>query len=130
MKHASMSVDELKKVTKPGRMGRGVRPDNTVMNKTESAYAQHLELLRLAGEISLWKFHALTLTIADPPNAKCARWSPDFAVWDCDMVLAFHDVKGHIEDHAIVRIKCAAAQYPHPIFTAKKTRDGWNLEQW
>ncbi len=114
------------------RNGRGIRPDNTVMNRTEQAYSLELERLKAAGEIYDWKFHAFTLTIADPPNAKVARWTPDFAVWTKDMVLEFHETKGFCEDHAIVRIKAAAAQYPHPIIVvkmiAKKHGGGWKKE--
>jgi len=102
------------------KMGRGRRPDNDVMNGTEKAYAKELELMKLAGQISDYKFHAFTLTIAEPPKAKAARWTPDFAVWSADMVLEFHEVKGFMQDHALVRIKAAAAQYPHPIYVLKK----------
>lgn len=116
------------------RQGRGKRPDNNVMNKTEAAYAKELDILKAAGEIFDWKFHAVTLTIANPPNAKVARWSPDFAVWTKDMVLEFHDTKGFMEDHAVVRIKAAAAQYPHPIIVVKKraVKDGggWIREEY
>lgn len=102
------------------RTGRGVRPDNSVMNGLERQYADHLANLKAAGEIYDWKFHAFTLKIADPPNAKCATWSPDFAVWTNEMVLQFHDTKGFCEDHALVRIKVAASQFPHPVFIVKK----------
>jgi hypothetical protein len=125
MKHQSISVDEFKAQAKPRRFGRGIRPDNSVMNKTEAAYAKYLEERKMAGEIWGWKFHAFTLTIAQPPHAKCARWQPDFAVWTKDMVLEFHEVKGFMQDHAIVRIKAAASQYPHPIYVAKKSKVGW-----
>lgn len=111
------------------RHGRGRRPDNSVMNGLEKAYAVELDNMKARGLIFDWKFHAVTLTIANPPRAKDARWTPDFAVWDADMVLQFHDTKGFMEDHAIVRIKCAAAQYPHPIIVckriAKKNGGGW-----
>jgi hypothetical protein len=115
------------------RPGRGKRPDNNVMNGTEKAYAKELDRMKAAGEIVDWKFHAFTLTIAEPPSAKVARWTPDFAVWDADMVLQFHEVKGHMEDHALVRIKCAAAQYPHPIVVVKriavKRGGGWERKE-
>jgi hypothetical protein len=115
-------------------MGRGKRPDNDVMNGTEKAYAKELERLKLAGEISDYKFHAFTLTIAEPPNAKVARWTPDFAVWDKEMVLEFHEVKGFMQDHALVRIKVAAAQYPHPIYVLKKIAEkrggGWEKTEY
>lgn len=119
---------------KQRRPGRGKRPDNNVMNGTEKAYSLELERRKLAGEISDWKFHAFTLTIAEPPNAKVARWTPDFAVWDNDMVLCFHEVKGFMQDHALVRIKTAAEKYPHPIFVvkqiAKKNGGGWELTEY
>lgn len=134
MTQINMDVDQFKGALKTRRCGRGIRPDNSVMNKTEAAYAEHLEARRLAGEIHSWKFHAMTLTIAQPHSAKVARWTPDFAVWTADMVLEFHDTKGFVEDHAKVRIKCASEQYPHPIFTAKqrakKRGGGWEIERW
>ena len=118
------------KPTKRLRTGRGIRPDNSVMNRLEAEYAGHLANLKAAGEIYDWKFHAFTLKIADPPNAKCATWSPDFAVWTNDMVLQFHDTKGFMEDHALVRIKVAASQFPHPVFivTKKAKKDGGGFE--
>ncbi len=73
-----------------------------------------------AGEIHDFKFHAMTLTIADPPKAKVARWTPDFCVWDTELVLAFHEVKGFMQGHAQVRIKVAAATYPHPVYVVRK----------
>lgn len=118
---------------KARRPGRGVRPDNTEMNGTEKAYSLRLDAMKAAGEIFDWKFHAFTLTIAEPPNAKVARWTPDFAVWTNDMVLEFHEVKGFMQDHAIVRIKAAAANYPHPIRVVKrqtkKQGGGWEVTQ-
>ncbi len=115
-------------------MGRGKRPDNNVMNGTEKAYAVQLQAFKDAGAIYDFKFHAFTLTIANPPNAKDARWTPDFAVWNGpEMILEFHEVKGFMQDHALVRIKAAAAQYPHPIFVikrrTKKDGGGWNSVQ-
>lgn len=115
------------------RTGRGVRPDNTQMNRLEREYSEHLERRKQAGEIYDWKFHAVTLKIADPPNAKCATWSPDFAVWTNEMVLEFHDTKGFMEDHAQVRIKVAASQFPHPVFIvtkkAKKNGGGFEIKE-
>lgn len=102
------------------RWGRGKRPDNNTMNGTERAYSLELQRRKDAGEISDFRFHAFTLTIAEPPNAKVARWTPDFAVYDNDFVLEFHEVKGFMQDHALVRIKTAAAQYPHPIYVVKR----------
>lgn len=114
------------------RPGRGRRPDNTVMNGTEAAYAVELQRRKEVGEIFDWKFHAFKLTIANPPNAKCATWAPDFAVYDTEMVLEFHEVKGFMQDHSLVRIKVAAEQYPHPIYLVrrktKKQGGGWDIQ--
>jgi hypothetical protein len=128
----NMSAEQFKAIAsqaKSRRPGRGVRPDNNVMNGTEKAYAKHLEQMKASGQIHDWKFHAFTLTIAEPPNAKVARWTPDFAVWTSEMVLEFHEIKGFMQDHALVRIKSAAAQFPHPVIVVKriaaKRGGGW-----
>jgi hypothetical protein len=116
------------------RFGRGRRPDNNVMNGSEKAYSLELDRMKAEGEITDYRFHAMTLTIANPPLAKDARWSPDFAVWNADMVLEFHEVKGFMQDHAIVRIKAAAAQYPHPVIVVtripKRDGGGWKRTEY
>lgn len=87
------------------------------MNKTEAAYAMHLESLRRAGLITAYAFEAETLKIG--PNC---RYTPDFRViTQPDGIIEFHEVKGsrckgtkpYAEDDAIVKIKAASALHPY-----------------
>lgn len=94
------------------------------MNKTEQAYAAHLQLLQRAGEISDYRFEALKLRLAD-----ATFYTPDFAVVRDD-VLEFHEVKGFWRDDARVKIKVAAAQYPWFRFVAvQRQRQQWLMEE-
>ena len=98
------------------------------MNKTEAAYAQHLELQRLAGELLWYRFEAIKLRLATK-----TFYTPDFAVISRDGVVQLHEVKGHWEDDARVKIKVAAEMYPFFRFLAvqkRRQRDGggWKVE--
>lgn len=90
------------------------------MNKTEKAYADHLETRRLAGEIISWHFETYTLKIA----ADC-RYTPDFMVIMPDGTMQFHEVKGYWMDDAKVKIKVAARNLPHIFIAVRKTKGGW-----
>lgn len=102
-------------------------PRDRGMNKTEAAYAQHLEGERLAGRIVAYKFESVKLRLADNTTL-----TPDFMVVDCDGFVQFHDCKAawgksekpHIEDDASVKLKVAAVQYPY--FTFKVV---WRLDR-
>lgn len=86
------------------------------MNKTEQAYARFLEQRKLAGEIVEYKFEDVKLRLA-----KRTFYTPDFLVHrDEDDVLEIHEVKGHWEDDAKVKIKTAAKEYPMFKFMAFK----------
>lgn len=97
------------------------------MNKTESAYAQHLELRRNAGDVQWWAFEPVKLRLADN-----TFYTPDFGVMASDGVLEMHEVKGFWEDDARVKIKVAAAQFPFRFIAlkaeAKKRGGGWKEE--
>lgn len=77
------------------------------MNATEREYAAFLELRRQAGEIAWFKFEGIKLRLADS-----TFYTPDFAVMDADNVIECHEVKGHWQDDARVKIKVAASLYP------------------
>jgi hypothetical protein len=91
------------------------------MNKTEEAYAAHLEVLRRAGEVLWFKFEGVKLRLADS-----TFYSPDFVVMGRDRELQMHEVKGFWRDDARVKVKVAADQYPFRfvIVTARAKRDG------
>lgn len=98
------------------------------LNKTEQAYADHLELLRAAGEILWFKFEGVKLRLADK-----TFYSPDFAVMRADGLLECHEVKGFWTDDARVKIKVAADQYPFRFIAvkvrAKSDGGGWQVEE-
>jgi hypothetical protein len=83
------------------------------MNKTEARYAEQLEAWRLSGEITSWMFEPLKLRLA-----KRTYYSPDFLVVRPDGAMEFHEVKGHWEDDARVKVKVAAEKFPMFTFIA------------
>jgi hypothetical protein len=117
------------------------------MNKTELEYSQHLQKLKLAGEIEDWAFEPETLKI----GGDC-RYTPDFRVIKQELhkqgmedgsdwhqfggIVEFHEVKGtirkkdsdttkpYIEDDALVKIKAAAELHPFKFIIIWKGRDG------
>lgn len=98
------------------------------MNKTEAAYAAFLELRRAAGEILWYRFEGVKLRLADN-----TFYTPDFAVMAADSSMEMHEVKGHWEDDARVKIKVAADQYPFRFIAmkvnAKKNGGGYTSEE-
>lgn len=97
------------------------------MNKSEAAYAAHLELRRIAGEVQWVRFEGVKLRLADN-----TFYTPDFAVMAADHVLEMHEVKGFWADDARVKTKVAADQYPFRFIAvtarAKKHGGGWSEE--
>lgn len=97
------------------------------MNKTEAAYAQHLENEKLSGHIAWFKFEGIKLRLADN-----TFYTPDFAVMCADGSMELHEVKGFWADDARVKIKVAADMYPFQFIAvkvrAKKNGGGWEKE--
>lgn len=93
-----------------GRLKQGV------MNKTEQRYASHLEGLKICGEIQYYAFDSMKFRLADK-----TFYSPDFIVLRATDELEAHEVKGHWEDDARVKIKVAASMHPIPFIAVK-----WN----
>lgn len=100
------------------------------MNKTEAAYATHLNLLKSAGKIYQWWFEAIKLKIAD----HTCWWTPDFLVQLPDGSLELHDVKGNrtiVQDDALVKMKSCATQYPYPVVMVWPDKAlGWKQERY
>ena len=103
------------------------------MNKTEAAYALHLDALQHVGEIEQWMFEALRFRMADG-----AFYKPDFVVWmrsheDARTWIEVHEVKGFEREGAIVRWKVCAELFHRFRFKMIKrvkgewvtTRDSW-----
>lgn len=98
------------------------------MNKTESAYSQHLEMRKHAGEVVWYRFEGIKLRLADN-----TFYTPDFAVMLTTGEMELHEVKGFWTDDARVKTKVAADQYPFRIIgvtvKAKKAGGGWSIEE-
>lgn len=98
------------------------------MNKTEAAYAAHLEVRSRAGEVAWYKFEGVKLRLADNTFL-----TVDFAVMGDDGVLEMHEVKGFMTDDAAVKLKVAAFMYPFKFFLvrarAKKNGGGWDVTE-
>lgn len=113
---------------KPYARGRTVRRSPGDMNKLEQQYAAYLEGLKLLGGVVDFWFDAVKLRLAD-----LTFYTPDFMVLMNDGALEVHEVKGHWEDDARVKIKVAANLFPFRFLavTAKRKRDGggWNMEE-
>lgn len=105
-----------------GRLKTGQR------NKTEQAYEDHLEQLRMVGDVLWYRFEGIKLRLADN-----TFYTPDFAVLAGDGYMEFHEVKGFWTDDARVKIKIAAEQYPFRFIAfkavAKSRGGGWVREE-
>ena len=91
-----------------------------VMNKTEGIYAQRLEMLKRAGEITWYEFEPMNLRLAD----KCF-YRVDFMVMLSDGTLEVHEVKGFWTDDALVKIKVAAAKFPFRFVAVQYLKKQW-----
>ena len=106
-----------------GRYALGRMPVGK-MNKTETAYAEYLELQKHAGEVLWYKFEGIKLRLADNTSYTC-----DFAVLPSDGILEMHECKGGFwRDDARVKIKVAASLYPFRFIAVKKKGNGWERE--
>lgn len=97
------------------------------MNKTEAAYSQHLELCKREGSVLWYKFEGMKFRLADN-----TFYTPDFAVMLFGGDIELHEVKGHWEEDARVKIKVAADLYPFKFVAVKvqtkKEGGGWKVE--
>lgn len=90
------------------------------MNKTEQAYAAHLELLKASGDVLWWKFEGLKFRLADKTFL-----TPDFVVMTRSGLIELHDVKGFLMEDANVKMKVAASMYPFEFFIIRKSKSFW-----
>ena len=121
-----MQASALKRMYALGRLKAGE------MNKTEKAYAEHLEKLRLDGAVVWYKFEGLKFRLADN-----TFYTPDFVVMTATGELEVHEVKGSsyiFQDDAKVKVQVASEMYPLKFFVAfpqKGSRNAkWNLVEY
>lgn len=101
----------------------------SVMNKLETKYAAHLELRKTTGEIKDYRFEPMKLRLA--PRT---YFDVDFIVLDYDIFwrAELHEVKGHWEDDARVKMKVAATMFPWWTFRGvqwDKVTKNWRYEE-
>lgn len=102
-----------------GRLKQGV------LNKTEQRYADHLESRKVRGEILYYAFDSLKFRLADK-----TFYTPDFIVMKANGEIEIHEVKGHWEDDARVKIKVAASMHPFPFIAVmwNSKYNDWDYE--
>lgn len=111
-----------KKSGRPSLPARGrVRAPKGRMNKLEQSYSLFLEA---NPKVSWWKWEALKLRLADK-----TFYEPDFLVQLITGELEVHEVKGHWEDDARVKIKVAAETFPFAFVAITKKDGEWEFEQ-
>lgn len=111
---------------KPSQQALGRLPAGQ-MNRTEEAYARLLDTLIACKDVLWWKFEGVKLRLAAN-----TFYSPDFLVLRSDGALECHEVKGHWQDDARVKIKVAASIYPFKFIAAQpvsKKAGGWKVEE-
>jgi len=91
------------------------------MNKTESAYARRLDLLKQQGEVLWWAFEPISLRLTSGmTGGKCRMYKPDFLVviplGPKGGGLEFHELKGHAWESGIIRFDVAAEMNPWATF--------------
>jgi hypothetical protein len=107
-----------------GALARGRLP-GTTMNKTEAAYAAHLEARKARGDVLGWWYEAIKFKLADN-----TFYTPDFMVLLADMSIDIDETKGFWRDDARVKIKVAAAMFPFRFRAITKGKGGlWNIEE-
>jgi hypothetical protein len=107
------------------------RPRHTTgtMNRLEAKYAAHLGLRKTAGEIVDWRFEPMKLRLA-----RATFLDVDFLVVTGAVrsEVELHEVKGHWEDDARVKIKVAAKEFAWWRFVGvqwDKTAKDWKYEE-
>lgn len=94
------------------------------MNRTEAAYAHHLQCQKLAGVILDWKFEPIKLRLADK-----IYYTPDFFVLERDGTFTVAEVKGYRMDDARAKLKIAADQFPwFRLRTCQLVKKAWQTE--
>jgi len=96
------------------------------VNKLEQKYAEHLQKLKLIGEIRNWNAQPTKLILAYRTT-----YTPDFRVLMNDDSIEYHETKGFMRDDAAVKLKVAAMLYPQFVFRLVKwdNKKGWNIKQ-
>lgn len=115
-------------VTAPETRGDG-------MNKTERAYAKHLDWRKQQGDIREWSFEPERLRIGDVKvgvkATKRAVWyKPDFRVELENGAIEQHEIKGFWREAARVRIRaCASLHRCYRFVAVQRVKGTWVYEE-
>lgn len=94
-------------------------------NKTEAAFAAWLRARNADCQVER---EGITLLLANG-----VRYTPDYAVISQEGRVTLWEVKGHMRDDAAVKIKVAAARFPHFSFrlatATDRTLTDWRIEK-
>lgn len=105
--------------------GRGrTRKAPGQMNKLEGQYAHELELRKRAGDVAVFGYESIKLRLADKTT-----YTPDFFVMLSNGEVEFHEVKGHWEQAARVKIKVAAELFPFRFVAVTFKEKAWCYEE-
>ncbi len=102
-----------------GRLPKGV------MNKTEAAYARHLEALKFAGEILDYWFEEIKFKI----GTSACWYEPDFLVQVKGGAMEIHECKGHWQEDALVKIKSLSLRYPFRVIAVRLIKGVWVVRE-
>jgi len=116
---AKKQTSHPSKTTSPSKAKARIKRPG-VMTKLEERYSEHLEALRLCGEIQRWDYEPVKLRLA-----KGTYYTPDFRVLKNDYIY-YHEVKGFWRSTGRVKIKCAAEVHDCYQFIAIQ----WKNKSW
>ncbi len=102
-----------------GRLPKGV------MNKTEAAYARHLDALKFSGEILEYWFEEIKFKI----GTSACWYEPDFLVQVKGGAMEIHECKGHWQEDALVKIKSLALRYPFRVIAVQLIKGAWEIRE-
>jgi hypothetical protein len=94
--------------TRFDRFALGRLPTGT-MNKTETAYASHLDLRKLDGGILWYKFEGIKLRLADN-----TFYTVDFPLMRRDGAMEMHEIKGFMQDDQSRRVNVSLSILHRP----------------
>lgn len=106
---------------------RWVPTKDTLANRWERGYWEHLEARRAAGEIVDFRYECMTFKLGHD-----CRLTPDFMVLMPDGRIELHEIKGRREEDAMVKLRVFATVYPYwPLYIVTKDRpeSGWQFER-
>lgn len=78
-------------------------------SKLEYRWANHLEMLKRAGEIKDWRFEQTTFVF---DNTGVEKWIVDFDVLNNDDTFEYFECKGMLQKRDIDKLKCLNAERP------------------